>query len=230
MTRPRCRLGSSSVVEARDRPQDRHVGRWRDRLADHRSCRRRGDPVEDHAGEVAARDRAPGSRGRGPRRCAVTLVASTTRTTGAPMSLGELGAWSGSRAASMPSNRPRLPSMTAMSARAAARASEAQDRVRRHQEGVEVAAAAPGRGAEPGGVDVVRPLLEGATRRPTRAQGPHQAGGDERLAGIAGEPGDDDARAGVGPRHRLPPCPTPFPGSRTGTRRRTSCSRRRARA
>ncbi len=153
---------------------------------------------------------------------------STTSRTGDPSSLASSAVeWVPS--ASTPSKSPRLPSTSTTSAPA----SDCAPRpiaLARHHEGVEVAQPVPLAAAEPGGVDVVRALLERSARR------------------VRGRAGCGRARATAAscrcrPTGRPPPggassCEEPprlvrlHPrrGSRRDTPPSTSCSRRTPRA
>ena len=71
-----------------------------------------------------------------------------------------------------------------------------QDRLLRHEEGVEGSRAALRRGAQPGRVEVVGALLERRDGEAAAAQRADEAGRHQGLAGIASQAGDHDAGQG----------------------------------
>src|ERR1035437_5034775 len=69
-----------------------------------------------------------------------------------------------------------------------------KNRAGAHEIGVEIARRLTRGPAEPGGIDVVGPFLEGTHRHPSAPEGEQQSQGDERFAGASGHAGDQQAR------------------------------------
>jgi hypothetical protein len=155
----------------------------------------------------------------------VSLAAFTTSTTGAPMSLASCAVECVPRA-SAPSKRPRLPSTSARSAVRAARCIEPamvagdMSQVSRLRPGARAAAPSQAASMKSG------PFLKGATRCPRRVRARARPSATRLLPVSPARP----ATTILGMPGRATAPPTPCPGSRRGTRPRTSCSRRRCRA